>query len=166
MVHENTNWGQSVTGVVIKEGKVLLTRHTYGDGRGMLIIPGGYVENGETPMDALKREFLEETRITVEPKRIIGIRFNSHDWYVAFAAEYVSGKAESDHDENSEAVWLDTADALAREDVPDLTKKLIRCVLSNVSGLEPLPYEGSSRYGKGYLYGTMDKDDCGIQSLI
>ena len=26
---ENTNWGQSVTGVVIKDGKVLLARHTY-----------------------------------------------------------------------------------------------------------------------------------------
>ncbi len=37
MSEENTNWGQSVTGVVIKEGKVLLARHTYGNGKGMLI---------------------------------------------------------------------------------------------------------------------------------
>ena len=36
---ENTNWNQSVTGVVIKDGKVLLARHTYGGGKGMLIIP-------------------------------------------------------------------------------------------------------------------------------
>ena len=42
---ENTNWGQSVTAVVIKDNKVLLARHTYGGGKGMLIIPGGYVEN-------------------------------------------------------------------------------------------------------------------------
>ena len=27
---ENTNWGQSVTGVVIRDDKVLLARHTYG----------------------------------------------------------------------------------------------------------------------------------------
>ena len=46
---DNTNWGQSVTGVVIKENKVLLARHTYGGGKGMLIIPGGYVNIGETP---------------------------------------------------------------------------------------------------------------------
>ncbi len=60
---ENTNWGQSVAGVVIREGKVLLARHTYGNGKGLLITPGGYLEYGETPQDALKREFLEETNI-------------------------------------------------------------------------------------------------------
>lgn len=32
MGNENTNWGQSVTGVVINGGKVLLARHTYGGG--------------------------------------------------------------------------------------------------------------------------------------
>ena len=39
MERGNTNWGQSVTGVVIHEGKVLLARHTYGGGNGKLIIP-------------------------------------------------------------------------------------------------------------------------------
>ena len=63
MSHENTNWGQSVAGVVIRDGKVLLARHTYGRGSGMLITPGGYVDYGETPQNALKREFLEETGI-------------------------------------------------------------------------------------------------------
>lgn len=32
---DGTNWGQSVAGVVIKENKVLLARHTYGNGKGM-----------------------------------------------------------------------------------------------------------------------------------
>lgn len=32
MENGTTNWGQSVTGVVIKENKVLLARHTYGGG--------------------------------------------------------------------------------------------------------------------------------------
>ena len=52
MNNEDTNWGQSVGGVVIKDGKVLLARHTYGNGKGMLIIPGGYVNYGETPQQA------------------------------------------------------------------------------------------------------------------
>lgn len=42
----------------------------------MSIVPGGYVKIGETPMDALKREFLEETGIVVEPGKIIAVRFN------------------------------------------------------------------------------------------
>ena len=46
----------------------------------MLIIPDGYVKYRETPRQALKREYLEETKIEVEPQNIIGIRFNMHDW--------------------------------------------------------------------------------------
>lgn len=63
MSNENTNWGQSITGVVIKGNRVLLARHTYGGGKGKLIIPGGFVNMGETPQDALVREFMEETQI-------------------------------------------------------------------------------------------------------
>lgn len=153
MSHENTNWGQSVTAVVIKDGKVLLARHTYGDGQGKLIVPGGYVQFGETPQDAVKREIWEETKITIEPKNIIAIRFNAHDWYIAFTAEYVSGEAASDHDENDLVVWMDVQEALARTDVPDLTKELIRSAYNGQPGLVLIPYEGNSKHGKGYLFG-------------
>lgn len=125
-MESNTNYTKSVTGVVIKDGKVLLARHTYGAGKNMLVVPGGYVDFGEAPEDAVKREYLEETKINVEPKEIIGIRFNMHDWYVAFRAEYVSGEAVTDGDENSEVIWLDVEEALRRDDVVNLTKQLIK----------------------------------------
>lgn len=144
MGETNTNWCQSVTGVVIKDGKVLLARHTYGGGAGKLIIPGGYVNVGETPQDALKREFMEETNIVVEPVEIIGIRFNMKDWYIAFKAEYVSGEATSDNDENSEVVWMDVKEALEREDVPELTKKLVEAAVSGIGGLQKKEYESKS----------------------
>lgn len=152
MEHNNTNWCQSVTGVVIKDNKVLLARHTYGSGKGLYIVPGGYVEYGEMPQDAVKREIFEETKIVAEPKNIIGIRFNEKDWYVAFSAEYVSGEATSDGDENDAVVWMDIPEALNREDVPDLTKQLIRCAIEEEKGLCPLPYVGKSR--PGFLYGV------------
>ncbi len=152
MNNENTNWNQSVTGVVIKDGKVLLGRHTYGGGKGMLIIPGGYVNFGETPQDALVREYMEETRVKVNPTDIIGIRFNMHDWYIAFRAEYVSGEATSDGDENSEVIWLAVEEALTREDVPELTKKLIQSALSTESGLKYTEYNGSTKHAPYSLY--------------
>lgn len=135
----NTNWGQSVTGVVIRDGKVLLGRHTYGPGTGKLIIPGGYVQEGESPQDALRREYMEETGVVVEPTSIIGIRFNVHDWYVAFRADYISGEAKSDGDENSEVVWMPVEEALSREDVPDLTKLLVKSALEQDKGLVKVP---------------------------
>ena len=152
MNEENTNWGQSVTGVVIRDNKVLLARHTYGAGKGMLIIPGGYVRNGETPQDALKREYLEETNIVVEPGEIIGIRFNMHDWYVAFRADYISGEASSDNDENSEVVWMDVTRALSHEEVPDLTKKLIESGMAENRGLIRKAYEGNTKNDPRSLY--------------
>ncbi len=152
MENGNTNWGQSVTGVVIKDNKVLLARHTYGGGKGLLIVPGGYVNEGETPQDALIREYMEETKVTVKPLDIIGIRFNMHDWYIAFRAEYVSGEASSDHEENSEVLWVDVEEALVREDVPELTKKLIESAVKQEAGLHKEVYNGSTKHGPYSLY--------------
>lgn len=152
MSNENTNWGQSVAGVVIKDNKVLLARHTYGPGNGMLIIPGGYVNIGETPQDALKREYMEETNIEVEPKNIIGVRFNMHDWYVVFRAEYISGKERSDNDENSEVLWVDVEEAIWRDDVPELTKKLIQSAVAETNGLQYKDYVGNTKHAPYSLY--------------
>lgn len=152
MEHSNTNWGQSVTAVVIRDNKVLLARHTYGAGTGLLIVPGGYVNIGESPQEAVKREYLEETGIVIEPKDIIGIRFNSHDWYVAFSAEYVSGNAKSDHDENSEVIWLNIEEALMRDDVPDLTKKLIESAMKNKNGLSKTEFQSNEKNKPYSLY--------------
>jgi len=150
---QQNTYTQSVTGIVIRDHKVLLARHTYGVGKNRLIVPGGYLEPGETPQEALRREYLEETSIVVEPKQVIGIRFNQKDWYVAFAAEYVSGTASSDHDENSEVLWLDVDEALTRDDVPDLTKKLIQCALKSEHGFVNIPYDGTRKYGEYSFYG-------------
>ena len=152
MANDNTNWGQSVAGVVIKDNKVLLARHTYGNGKGMLIIPGGYVNFGETPQEALVREFQEETNITVKPTSIIGIRFNMHDWYVTFKAEYVSGDVKSNNNENSEVLWLDVHKALTRDDVPELTKALIRSAVSDKQALVPKDYTGNAKQAPYSLY--------------
>ena len=152
MNNENTNWGQSVAGVVIKDNKVLLVRHTYGNGKGMLIIPGGYVNYGETPQQALKREFREETNIEIEPVDIIGVRFNTHDWYIVFTAEYKSGNERSDNDENSEVLWLDIEQALSRDDIPELSKKLIKSTAFKQSGLQYEDYNGNAKNAPYSLY--------------
>ncbi len=153
-IEENNDWGKSVAGIVIKENKVLLTRHTYGGGKGKLIIPGGYIKKNETPQEAVKREIHEETGITVEPMDIVGIRFNLNDWYVVFTAQYISGTETSDNSENSEVVWLDMYEVITREDVPDLTKKLVEGVINNKNkAFKKVPYSGTGENGTYSLYG-------------
>ena len=78
------------------------------------------------------------------------------DWYVAFSADYVSGEPKSDHKENSEVVWIDIDEALLREDVPDLTKKLIVCAMKREKGFEQIPYQGSTKNGIYSFYGISD----------
>lgn len=138
-----TNWSQSVGGVCIQDGKVLLARHTYGAGKGMLIIPGGYVDFGETPEETLVREFQEETGVTVKAGKLFGMRFSAKDWYAVFEAQYIEGEARSDKDENDKVVWMQIETALSDETVPDLTKKMIRCAVKG-EGFELVPYESKT----------------------
>ena len=140
---EKTNWSQSVGGVCIRDGKVLLARHTYGAGKGMFIIPGGYVNFGEIPEETLVREYQEETGITVKAGKLIGMRFSAKDWYAVFEAIYVEGEARSDGDENDQVVWMDPQEALANESVPELTKKMISCAISG-KGFELTPYNSKT----------------------
>ena len=158
MAEINTNWCQSVGGVVLRDGRVLLARHTYGAGKGRLIIPGGYVQMGESPEDALRREVYEETGVRVEPRGILGVRFNAKDWYVVFAADYAAGDARSDQDENDLVVWLPVAEALASPDVPDLTKRLIARAAQGAAMLTPAHYD-SIQANPGRLYATQMEEN-------
>ena len=60
MEEKNTNWQKSVCAVVLRQGKVLLARHTYGAGKGLFITPGGYLKNGESPEQEIGRASCRE----------------------------------------------------------------------------------------------------------
>ena len=126
----------------LRDGKVLLARHTHGSGKGRLIIPGGYVNHGEAPQDAVKCEFMEETGLEIQPRELIGVRINSHDWYVVFRAAYVAGEARSGGDENGEFLWMDPGEALCRDDVPELTKVMIQRAVAP-GGWQAVPFQSS-----------------------
>ena len=56
-----------VVAAVIRDGeKIFATMRGYGDFRGLWEFPGGKVEAGETPQQALVREIQEELAVTVQ----------------------------------------------------------------------------------------------------
>ena len=59
-----------VYGVLLRDGRVLIAAEEVG-GRDVLKLPGGAVEAGETPEQALKREFMEEGNLSIEPTRLL-----------------------------------------------------------------------------------------------
>lgn len=55
-------------GIIIKDRKLLITR---AKGKDFFIAPGGKLEEGETALEALKRELLEELSISFEDENAI-----------------------------------------------------------------------------------------------
>ena len=53
--------------------KILLVRRKNDPFKGMLSIPGGFINEGETAEDAMRREAEEETSLIVEPTAILGV---------------------------------------------------------------------------------------------
>ena len=56
--------------VKCKDKVLLCKRNNLGSFPGMWSIPGGKLEENETPMDGAKREFLEETDVNINDKEI------------------------------------------------------------------------------------------------
>jgi 8-oxo-dGTP pyrophosphatase MutT (NUDIX family) len=59
--------------VRIEDGRVLLVRHVPGKGASTWSLPGGRVEPGEDPFDAVIREVAEETGYDAVPERLLGV---------------------------------------------------------------------------------------------
>ena len=64
--------------VVDGEGRLLLTRRAVEPFAGLWDTPGGFVEEGEHPHDALRRELAEETGLVVEPGAFVGVWMDTY----------------------------------------------------------------------------------------
>lgn len=59
--------------VCIEAGRVLLARHVSPQGESTWTLPGGRVEHGEDPFDAVIREVAEETGCDAVVERLLGV---------------------------------------------------------------------------------------------
>ncbi|MGV8930380.1 MAG: NUDIX domain-containing protein [Brevundimonas sp.] len=109
-------------GLVVETGKLACVRVDRGEGS-YFDLPGGAVEGAESEPQALVREFLEETGLTVRPiariaeasqyfRKTDGEPINNTGgfWTAALLSLEPAAKVEADH----ELVWLDPHQALAR----------------------------------------------------
>ena len=60
-----------VAAVIFADGKVFAKQRGYGDFKGGWEFPGGKIEEGETPENALKREILEELETEIAVGELI-----------------------------------------------------------------------------------------------
>lgn len=102
-----------VAAIIIKGDQVFATQRGYGDFKGWWEFPGGKIEAGECPQEALKREIMEELEAEIE----VGNLLETVEWdYPAFHLTMhcfvCSLKSESLHlNEHADSAWL-TKDTL------------------------------------------------------
>jgi ADP-ribose pyrophosphatase YjhB (NUDIX family) len=105
----------AVSAAIVRDGRVLIARRARGPALGVWTLPGGVVEAGETLSEALVREVLEETSMTIEPVTLAGHRevvtrddggrVSRHFVILCFAARWIAGEPKL-NEELSEAHWL------------------------------------------------------------
>lgn len=70
-----------VAAIIVKGNEVFATQRGYGDFKGWWEFPGGKIETGECPLDALKREIMEELQAEIS----VGDLLETVEWdYPAF----------------------------------------------------------------------------------
>ena len=71
-----------VAAIIIHENKIFATQRGYGEFKDGWEFPGGKIEPGETPQEALVREIKEELDIEIEVKDFLET-LDSVDWLPA-----------------------------------------------------------------------------------
>lgn len=76
------------------DGGLVLVRRAIDPGYGLWVVPGGFVDAGEPVQEAVVRETLEETHLTVQVKRLFNVySYRDHRTVVlAFLTEYLKGE--------------------------------------------------------------------------
>ena len=102
-----------VAAIIIKDGEVFATQRGYGEFKGWWEFPGGKIESGECPQEALKREILEELDAEIEVKELLEtVEWDYPNFHLTMHCFICSLLSESLHlNEHEAATWL-TLDTL------------------------------------------------------
>ncbi|MCR4962096.1 MAG: (deoxy)nucleoside triphosphate pyrophosphohydrolase [Lachnospiraceae bacterium] len=122
-----------VVAAVIREGdKIFATARGYGEYKGHWEFPGGKIEEGETPQEALIREIHEELAVEISVEDLImTIEYDYPTFHLSmdcFWAKIEAGQIELK--EAEAARWL-TADKLSELDWLPADRKLVEKIIIN-----------------------------------
>ena len=100
-----------VAAIICHEGRVFATQRGYGDHAGGWEFPGGKIEEGESPEDALVREIREELDVRIGIDSLLTVVDHDYDTFHLHMFCFVA-HIEEGHPhllEHSAAKWLDAA---------------------------------------------------------
>jgi ADP-ribose pyrophosphatase YjhB (NUDIX family) len=144
--------------VCIENGRVLLARHVPPTGESHWTLPGGRVEHGEDPFDAVIREVAEETGCDAAVERLLGVDSRvipvaecrvpgplpHHNVGVFYLARITGGELRPEpNGETAESVWTPVSDVahLRRSSLVDVGLALALAVPAT-GHVPPVPVGG------------------------
>lgn len=118
---------------MVRDGKLLVVKRTYGIIKGLWSIPSGYVEPHESVRMTLEREVLEETGITGRGGELLAVRNrvtqDVNDTFLIFRMEYLSGDPRPDAQEVSAAAFVPLDELRTSAESAPFTKAAIEKLL-------------------------------------
>jgi len=127
-VKPKKTWIPVVAGLIRRGNKILIgqrpTTHTLG---GLWEFPGGKIEMGESPEDALARELREELGIeaTIGPLKIACTHSYGEVGILILFFEVLFWKGEPKTKHHTELEWIESAD-LPKKNIPDANRKNLK----------------------------------------
>ena len=99
---------QVVAAIIIKENEVFATQRGYGDWKGWWEFPGGKIEEGECPQEALKREIREELEAEISVGELLDtVEWDYPTFHLSMQCFVCSLKSENVHlNEHESSAWL------------------------------------------------------------
>lgn len=102
-----------------EKDEILFVKRAVEPNRGKWDIPGGFLENGEDPVDGVKREAMEELSVEIEPIKISSVHVDKYayrdgDFYTLnlyYKCKIIKGEIRLDR-ENLDYKWF------SREQIP------------------------------------------------
>ena len=97
-----------VAAIIIRDGKVFATQRGYGQWQDWWEFPGGKIESGECPQEALVREIREELDAEIEVGELLDIvEWDYPDFHLKMHCFICSLLSDSLHlNEHEAAIWL------------------------------------------------------------
>jgi ADP-ribose pyrophosphatase YjhB (NUDIX family) len=105
----------AVSAAIFRGGEVLLVRRAKEPAAGLWSLPGGHIEPGETALEAIARELMEEAGLAARIGGVAGIRdvihrndrmeLLFHRVIIVFFGSWISGDTEAG-DDAAELAWI------------------------------------------------------------